>query len=145
MYFLGEWDLKVFKKAAIITGIVLSSILLVGCNGKTEEEVIDITENDANLSSEESNLLSELGDKIIVSITEQTELDRKSITITLGGNPAKGIIDVSVGIPMDAKVDDTLIQQIVEDSIKNVFETENVAISEENITIKIEKYQRRSS
>ena len=137
-----------FKKVAIISGILFSSILLVGCNEEPEVIVIDASkneENDANLSSEESNLLSKLGDKIIVSITEQTELDRNSITIMLGGNPAKGIIDVSVGIPMDAKVDDTLIQQIVEDSIKNVFETENVAISEENITIKIEKYQRSSS
>ena len=49
-------------------------------------------------------------------------------------------LHVSVGFPKDAKVDDTMIQQIVEDSIKNVSETENVTISEENITIKIEKY-----
>ena len=46
----------------------------------------------------------------------------------------------SVGFPKDAKIDDTLIQQIVEDSIKNVSETEKVTISEENIKIKIEKY-----
>ncbi len=131
-----------FKKAAIISGIIFSSILLVGCNGEPEVEVIDAPkngENDANLSPE-SNLLSELRDKIIVSITEQTEFDSESIAIMLGGSPAKGIIDVSVGFPKDAKVDDMMIQQIVEDSIKNVSETENVAISEENITIKIEKY-----
>ncbi|MFJ7405747.1 MULTISPECIES: topoisomerase [unclassified Lysinibacillus] len=137
-----------FKKVAIISGILFSSILLVGCNEEPEVTVIDASkneENDGSLSSEESNLLSKLGDKIIVSITEQTELDRNSITIMLGGNPASGIIDVSVGIPLDAKVDDTMIQQIVKDSIKNVVETENVAMSEENITIKIEKYQRRSS
>ncbi|AVK84843.1 topoisomerase [Lysinibacillus sp. B2A1] len=132
-----------FKKVAIISGILFSSILLVGCNEEPEVIVIDAPkngENDANLSSEESNLLSKLGDKIMVSITEQTELDSNSITIMLGGNPAKGIIDVSVGFPKDAKVDDTMIQQIVEDSIKNVSETEYVAISEENTTIKIEKY-----
>ena len=56
----------------------------------------------------------------------------------LGGGT--GSIDVSVGFPKDAKVDDTMIQQIVEDSIKNVSESENVIISEENITIKIERY-----
>ena len=49
-------------------------------------------------------------------------------------------LSVSVGFLKDVKVDDTLIQQIVEDSIKKVSETENVTISEENITIKIEKY-----
>ena len=49
-------------------------------------------------------------------------------------------LSVSVGFLKDVKVDDTLIQQVVEDSIKKVSETENVTISEENITIKIEKY-----
>ncbi|MFJ8090230.1 topoisomerase [Lysinibacillus sp. NPDC095746] len=129
-------------KKAIISGIIFSSILLVGCNGGPEVKVIDAPkdgENDANISPK-SNLLSELRDKIIVSITEQTELDSESIAIMLDGSPAKGIIDVSVGFPKDVKVDDTMIQQIVKDSIKNVSETENVAISEENITIKIERY-----
>jgi len=133
----------VFKKVAIISGILLSSILFVGCNEEPEVKVIDAPKNegnDANLSSEESNVLSKLGDEIIVSITEQTKIDRNSITIILGGNLAKGVIDVSVGFPKDAKVDDTMIQQIVEDAIKNVAETEHVTISEENITIKIEKY-----
>lgn len=49
-------------------------------------------------------------------------------------------MSVSVGFPKNVKVDDTMIQQIVEDSIKKVSEAENVTISEENITIKIEKY-----
>lgn len=31
-------------------------------------------------------------------------------------------VSCSVGFPKDAKIDDTMIQQIVEDSIKNVFE-----------------------
>lgn len=49
---------------------------------------------------------------------------------------------VSVGFPKDAKIDNTLIQQIVEDSIKNVSEAETVTDSEEkiNMKIKIEKY-----
>jgi len=137
-------ELEVFKKA-IILGILFSSILLVGCNGEPEVEVIDAPEsgeNDANLLSEsESNFLSELHNEIIVSITEQTELDSESIgAIMIGGSPVKGIIDVSISFPKDARVDDTMIQQIVEDAIKKVSETENVTVSEENITIKIEKY-----
>lgn len=128
-------------KKAIISGIVFSSILLVGCN---EEEVIDITENggnDANVFSESEslNLLSELKKEIMVSITEQTELDSESIAIMLDGNPFEEMT-ISVSFPKDAKVDDTMIQQIIEDSIKKVSEIEKVAISEENITIKIEKY-----
>ena len=126
-------ELEVFKKA-IISGIVFSSILLVGCNG---EEVIDITE-DANLFSEselkEFNLISELQNEIMA------DLDSESIgAIMIDGNPFKEMI-VSVSFPKDVKVDHTMIQQIVKDSIKNVYETGNVAISEENITIKIEKY-----
>ncbi|MEC1178360.1 topoisomerase [Metasolibacillus meyeri] len=117
-------------KKAIISGIVFSSILLVGCN--ENEEQIQVVE------SKQGKLLSELKNKIIASITEQTELDSESIAIMLGGNVTE--ISVSVGFPKDVKVDDTLIQQIVRDSIKNVSETENVTISEENITIKIEKY-----
>ena len=139
-------------KQAIISGVVLSSILLVGCNGEQKEEQVQakttevieseqevvVTPNDGE--NDESNLLSELQNEIIVSITKQTEIDSESIAIMLGGSPVKGIIDVSVSFPKNVKVDDTLIQQIVEDSIKKVSETENVAISEENITIKIEKY-----
>jgi len=49
-------------------------------------------------------------------------------------------LSIFLGFLKDAKVDDTMIQQIVEDSIKKFFETENVAYSEENIIIKIEKY-----
>jgi hypothetical protein len=132
-------------KQAIISGIVFSSILLVGCNGEQKEEQVIESEQEVvvaptNEEYDELNLLSELQNEITVSITEQTELDSESIAIMLGGSPVKGIMDVSVSFPKDVKVDDTMIQQIVEDSIKNVSETENVAISEENITIKIEKY-----
>ena len=130
-------------KKTLISGIIFSSIFLVACK---EDDVVVIDDskngdNDVNLSSEsESNLLPELQNEIIDSITEQTEIDSESITIMVGGNPDKGIIDVSVGFPKKIKVDDTLIQQIIEDSIKKVFETENVTINEEDITINIEKY-----
>ena len=129
-------------KKAIISGIIFSSILLVACNGEPEVVVLDDSKNgesDAHLSPE-SNFLSELKNEIIVSITEQTELDSESIAIMLGAGTVQGNIDVSVGFPKGAKVDDTMIQQIVEDSIKKVSEKENVTISEEDITIKIEKY-----
>lgn len=135
-------------KKVIISGIVFSSILLVGCNAEPEVEAIDATkneigENDENVLSEtgsESTFLSDLHNEIIDSITEQTELDNESIAIMLGGSPTKGIIDVSVSFPKNVKVEEKLIQQIVEDSIKKVSEIENVAISDENITIEIEKY-----
>ena len=137
-------------KQAIISGIVFSSILLVGCNGEQKEEqarakMTEVIESEPevvvapqNGGNEESNFLSELHNELRVSITEQTELDNESIGIMLGGNVKE--ISVSVSFSKDVKVDDTMIQQIVEDSIKKVSETENVTIREENITIKIEKY-----
>ncbi|UDK98140.1 topoisomerase [Lysinibacillus sphaericus] len=129
-------------KKAMLSGIVFSSILLVGCN---KEEIIDITENkenDANVMSEskELNLISEFKTEIMASITEQTELDSESIEgIMVSGSPVKGIIDISISFPKNTKVDDKMIKQIIKDSIKKVSETENFTISEENITIKIEK------
>ena len=142
-------------KKAIISGIGFCSILLIGCNGEQNEEQVQ-TEMTEVLESEQevvvaskdrendevSSLLSELKKEILVSITEQTALEMESIAIMLDGGTVEGNIEVScsVGLPKDAKIDDTMIQQIVEDSIKNVSETENITISEENITIKIEKY-----
>ncbi|PJO43557.1 hypothetical protein [Lysinibacillus xylanilyticus] len=43
------------KKAAIISGIVFSSILLVGCNGEPEVAVIDAPKNGAQLISANLN------------------------------------------------------------------------------------------
>lgn len=129
-------------KRAMLSGIVFSSILLVGCN---KEEILDITENkenDANVKSEskELNLISEFKTEIMASITEQTEMDNESIEgIMVSGSPVKGIIDISISFPKNTKVDDKMIKQIIKDSIKKVSETENITISEENITIKIEK------
>lgn len=122
-------------KTALISGILFSSILLVGCN---EEEVINISESGESeeISSPESIFLSELKNEITVSITEQTAIEANSMMIS--GDFKE--ISVSVGFLKDKKVDNTVIQQIVEDSIKKVSETENVTISEEDITIKIEKY-----
>lgn len=130
-------------KKAIVSGIVFCSILLVGCNGErkeiqlieSEQEVVVASTNEEN---DELNLLSELKNEIIGSITEQTELG-ESIAIMVDGNTVHGIT-VSVSFPKDAKVDDAIIRQVIEDSIKNVSKTENVAISKENITIRIEKY-----
>ena len=122
-------------KKAIISGIVLCSILLVGCNAnevlESEQEIV---------VSNKNGLLSELENEILVSITEQTELESDSVAIMLDGGTDE--LTVSVGFPKDAKIDDTLIQRIVEDSIKNVSETDTVTTSEEKIKIKIkiEKY-----
>lgn len=127
----------------MLSGIVFSSILLVGCN---KEEILNITENkenDANVMSEskELNLISEFKTEIMASITEQTEMDNESIEgIMVSGSPVKGIIDISISFPKNTKVDDKMIKQIIKDSIKKVSETENITFSEENITIKIEKH-----
>lgn len=125
-------------KQAIISGVVFSSILLVGCNGETEVEVLDDSKNVENeeILSPENIFFSELKDEITLAITEQTAIEADSMM--LEGNLKE--LSVSVGFLKDVKVDDTLIQQIVEDSIKKVSETENVTINEEDITIKIEKY-----
>ncbi|WP_186672720.1 topoisomerase [Sporosarcina sp. BP05] len=129
-------------KKAIFSGILFCSILLVGCNTtevlESEQEVVVSQRYGGDDGI--SNLISELQNEIIVSITEQTELDSESIAISLGGNFKE--MSVSVSFPKDVKVDDTLIQQIVEYSIKKVSETETVSISEEKMKkkIKIEKY-----
>ena len=132
-------------KKALISGIVFCSILLVGCNKtevlESEQEVVvsqGTVENDGI-----SNLISELKNEITVSITEQMELESDSLTIMVDGGTDE--LTVSVGFPKDSKIDDTLIQQIVEDSIKNISETETETTSEEQIKImkiktKIEKY-----
>ena len=56
-------------KKAIISGIVFSSILLVGCNGETEVVVLDDSKNGENeaILSPENIFLSELKDEIISS------------------------------------------------------------------------------
>ena len=125
-------------KQAIISGIIFSSILLVGCNRETEVVVLDDSKNGEKeeILSSENIFLSELKDEITIAITEQTAIEPDSMM--LDGNLKE--LSVSVGFLKDVKVDDTLIQQIVEDSIKKVSETENVTINEEDITIKIEKY-----
>lgn len=113
---------------------------MVGCNSEPDTVVLDSSETEESGTelSPESNFLSELENEIIASITEKTELDRESIAIMLGGSFKE--MSVSVSYPKDVKVDETVIQQVVEDSIKKFSEAENVTISEEDIIIKIEKY-----
>ncbi|WP_235822842.1 topoisomerase [Cytobacillus massiliigabonensis] len=141
-------------KNTVFLGIAFCSIILVGCTGeqteeKVQHEVTEASNGDqkvvfASKSRENnvSNLLSELKEEIIVSITEQTAFERDSITMMLDGATGEGNFEIScfVGFPKDAKIDETKIQQIVDDTIMKVSKTENVTISEENITIKIEKY-----
>ena len=143
MQFILKGEVEMLKKA-IISGIVFSSILLVGCN-TTEvlESEQEVEVSPGNRGDDEiSNLLSELQNEIIASITEQTELENDSLAIMIDGGDDE--LTVSVGFPKDKKIEDTLIQQIVEDSIKNVSEMETATTSEEKIKmkvkIKIEKY-----
>lgn len=122
------------KKVIIISGIAFSSILLVGCNEEPEVEVIETSENQEN----DANFLSELHNKIKMSIAEQTDLDSESMGISLGGDIKE--MSVSVSFSKDIKIDETMIQQIVEDSIKSFSDTKNITINKENVTLKIEKY-----
>lgn len=126
---------------AIISGILVSLILLVGCNTtevlESEQEAVISQGNggDEGISS----FLSALQNEITDSITEETELTSDSLAIMLDGSIDE--LTVSVGFPKDAKTDGTLIQQLVEDSIKNVAQTE--ATGEDvktKIKVKIEKY-----
>ena len=127
-------------KKAIVSGIVFCSILLVGCNTTEvlESEVVVSQRDERNDGI--SNLISEIKNEIIAAITEQTELESDSLAIMIDGDTDE--LTVSIGFPKDAKIGDTLIKQIVEDSIKNVSETETVTIGEEKMKmkIKIEKY-----
>ncbi|QTD40354.1 topoisomerase [Sporosarcina sp. Te-1] len=128
-------------KKILISGIVFGSILLGGCNEekeKTSELVLTYSEQEVVGEKDNTELLLDLKNVIIDSIEEQTGIDSESIVIMVGGSP--DIIDVSVSFPKDVKVDDTMIQQIAEDSIKKFSETESIKINEENISIKIEKY-----
>lgn len=122
-------------KKAIISGIVFCSILLVGCNTTEvlESEVV-VSQRDGR-NDGISNIISELKNEIIAAITEQTELESDSLAIMIDGGTDE--LTVSIGFPKDAKIGDTLIQQIVEDSIKNVSETETVTIGEEKMKMKI--------
>ena len=137
----GEGDTL---KKGIISGMVFMSILLVGCNGEEKEGQGVESEQEAVVAqTDEENaeltLLSELENEILRSITEQTELDSESIAIMLDGNPSKEMT-ISVSFPKNVKVDDSVIQPLIEDSIKHVTETENVTMNKENITITIETY-----
>lgn len=127
-------------KKAIYSGVLFCTILLVGCNTtevlESEQEVVVSQRN--MVDNGISNLISELHNEIIVSITEQTELESDSLSIMIDGGTDE--LTVAVGFPKDAKIDDTLIQQIVEDSIKNVSETETGSEEKIKIKIKIEKH-----
>ncbi|WP_336635978.1 topoisomerase [Lysinibacillus fusiformis] len=120
-------------KKGIISGMVVMSLLLVGCNEEekggqgvvSEQEAVVAPPNEENT---ELTLLSDLKNEIIRSITEQTELDSESIAIMLDGNPSKEM-SISVSFPKNEKVDDLVIQPLIKDVIKHVSETENITIT----------------
>ena len=119
-------------KKAIISGVVLCSILLGGCNN------IEVIESEQEVVVSYNTLFAELQNEIIKSITEQTELDSDALAIMIDGGGGEST--VAVGYPKDSKIEGKLIQQIVEDSIKNISETETTSEESMKITIKIEKY-----
>lgn len=119
-------------KKAIISGVVLCSFLLGGCNN------IEVIESEQEVVVSYNTLFAELQNEIIKSITEQTELDSDALAIMIDGGGGEST--VAVGYPKDSKIEGKLIQQIVEDSIKNISDTETNSEERVKITIKIEKY-----
>ena len=119
-------------KKTIISGILFCSILLVGCNNT------EVLESEQEVVVSMDKLFAELKNEIILSITEQTELDSDSLAIMLSGGADE--FAVSVGFPKDTNIEGTLIQHIVEDSIENVSETETTSEEKIKMKIKIEEY-----
>ncbi|MFL0583846.1 topoisomerase [Solibacillus silvestris] len=121
-------------KKTIISGIVLCSIFLGGCNK------VEVLESEHEVAVSHKALFAELQTEIIGSVTELTELESDALAIMLDGGAGEST--VAVGFPNKSNIEATLIQQIVEDSIKNISESETGTTSEEElkITIKIEKY-----
>lgn len=119
-------------KKAIISGVVFCSILLVGCNSN------EVLESEQEVAISQEKLFSELQNEIIGSIKEKTKLENDSLAIMLDGGADE--FTVSVGFPKDANIDGTLIQEIVEDSIKNISETETTSEEKTKMKIKIEQY-----
>ncbi|WP_342575967.1 topoisomerase [Solibacillus sp. FSL K6-1781] len=120
-------------KKTIISGIVFCSIWLGGCNK------VEVLESEHEVAVSHKALFAELQTEIIGSITKLTELESDALAIMLDGGAGEST--VAVGFPKKSNIEATLIQQIVEDSIKNISESETETTSEElKITIKIEKY-----
>ncbi len=121
-------------KKTIISGIVFCSIFLGGCNK------VEVLKSEHEVAVSHKALFAELQSEIIGSITELTELESDALSIMLDGGAGEST--VAVGFPKKSNIEATLIQQIVEDSIKNISESETETTSEEKlkITIKIEKY-----
>ncbi|WP_336046278.1 topoisomerase [Solibacillus ferritrahens] len=119
-------------KKAILSGIIFCSALLVGCNN------IEVIESEQEVVVSQERLFSELQNEIIVSITEQTEIESDSLAIMLDGGADK--YTISVGFPKDSNIDSKVIQQIVEDSIKDISEPETTSEEKIKMTIKIETY-----
>ena len=135
MSFILKGEVDMLKKA-IVSGALFVSILLAGCNGESEVIVLEDSGSEEVLPPE-TIFMSELQNEIKVAIPEQMGLNSEPSSIFISGNLKD--LSVSVGFPKKVKVDDTIIQQIVQDCIKKVSVAENVTISEEAITIKIQK------
>ncbi|WP_200411308.1 hypothetical protein [Virgibacillus salexigens] len=110
-------------------------IFLVSYNTPAYAQAINEDDTDEII-----NLLNEIKKELIVSIAKRTGLKKESIGIIVSTSSVKVDIDiyVSVGLPKDAKIDDTTIQKIVEDIIRIVSKKEDVIISGENIKVTID-------
>ncbi|GLC90092.1 hypothetical protein [Lysinibacillus piscis] len=133
-----------FKKV-VISGVIFSSIILVGCNEEQKEakvpaEVSEGNEKEADLlesNGTEAILNNVVMDELLYRITEKAAVDKESVVIMLGSSNVNGNREItcSIAVPKESKIDDVVIEQIVEDIIKTVSKTENAEINEDNIEI----------
>lgn len=87
-------------------------------------------------SNEESDnifhLINEIKYEIIASIEKQTELESIMVETDSVGNNIE--VDVSVNLSKDAKVDEEIMRQLVEDIIRIISNKDNVTIGDIKIT-----------
>ncbi|SDN61611.1 hypothetical protein [Alkalicoccus daliensis] len=129
-------------KKLIIPGILICTTLFAGCSGENNEVEVKAEAVQVEGEEEAQHLLSVLKNNILQSIAEETELAAEDIDIMVSSGIDEGQMELScsLGLPAEANMEKDKLEQIVVDTMESVAEAENVAVSEENITVLIEKH-----
>lgn len=139
-------------KKYLCAGIVLGTIVLSACNEEKAEEKVHaevtktladgqtvVVEPISELDEKTTNWLIKKQNELRVSIAEQSKLESKSVKVMCAAIPQEENTDVSCSVVLstDSKIDDTTIQQIVDNIINSVskLESAELKIREENIVI----------
>lgn len=139
-------------KKYLCAGIVLGTIVLSACNEEKAEEKVHaevtktladgqtvVVEPISELDEKTTNWLIKKQNELQVSIAEQSKLESKSVQVMCAAIPQEENTDVSCSVVLstDSKIDDTTIQQIVDNIINSVskLESAELKIREENIVI----------